>query len=303
MRILLTGASGFVGGAVLRALSQRGVETVALSRRAPTVAEDYVWRDVDLMQPPAVAAALNAIRPDAIIHLAWIVEHGAFWTSATNLDWITASCRLALSGRAAGVQRFVGVGTCFEYDCTASHICREDGTPLRPTLLYGVSKDAARRVLSALALSHDFEFAWARLFFLYGPGENPRRLVPSIARALAAGQLAECSAGRAVRDYMDVRDAAEALVALALSPITGAVNIGSGEGNSVRRIVQILGRVAGRSELLRVGALPDREGEPARIVADITRLRDEVGHRTGRPLEDGLAEAFVYWSEAARAAR
>ncbi len=139
-------------------------------------------------------------------------------------------------------------------------------------------------------------FAWARLFFLYGPGESPGRLVPSVAQALANGEPAKCSSGTGVRDFMDVRDAGEALTSLALSDVSGAVNVASGSGISVADVARTLGRLAGKPELVQVGALEDRPTEPPRIVADVARLRDEVGYQPGRTLEAGLEEALAYWT-------
>jgi nucleoside-diphosphate-sugar epimerase len=222
MRVLLTGASGFVGRATIPGLVRRGAEVHAVSRRKLDRKEVKQWHRADLLEPGTAAAIVRQIRPDVILHLAWMVEHGSFWTSPLNLDWIAASLALARAGADAGVKRIVGVGTCFEYEFPANGDCDEEGTPLRPTTLYGVAKDATRRVLQAFSSEADLSFAWGRLFYLYGPGEAPERLVASVARALAAGKPAPCASGRPVRDFMDVRDAGEALAALALSGVTGA---------------------------------------------------------------------------------
>ena len=295
MRLLLTGASGFVGRAVLTALLTRGVDTIALSRTRPVVAGTFEWHDTDLLDHAATARAVEATRPDTILHLAWTVEHGRFWTAPTNLDWIAATLNLARAAATAGVTRFVGTGTCYEYDCPATGNCREDQTPLAPALLYGTAKDATRRVLEEFGRTHGLSVAWARLFFLYGPGEGAGRLVPSIARALAAGQSAPCTSGTGVRDFIDVRDAGEGLAALALSEVTGAVNVASGQAISIADVARTLGQLAERPELVHIGALADRPGEPPRIVADVARLGQEVGYRSDRTLEAGLNEALIYW--------
>ena len=140
-------------------------------------------------------------------------------------------------------------------------------------------------------------FAWARLFFLYGAGEGEKRLVPSLARALAADLPAKCTSGGAVRDFLDVRDAAEALVALALSDVTGEVNIASGVATSIAQVAQSLGRLAAKPDLVQIGALEDRPNEPPCIVADVKRLREEVGFQPERSLEEGLEDALAYWGQ------
>src|SRR3546814_145026 len=140
-------------------------------------------------------------------------------------------------------------------------------------------------------------FAWARLFFLYGLYENPARLVSSVARALLRGEEARCSSGLAIRDFMDVRDAGAALAALASSNVEGPVNIASGAPISVADLVRRLARLAGRDDLLRLGALPDRAGEPPRIVADIARLKVEVGFVPAHDLDSGLRNVLSFWAD------
>src|SRR5690606_29629659 len=125
-------------------------------------------------------------------------------------------------------------------------------------------------------------FAWGRLFFLYGPQEAQNRLVASVAHALAQGDAAECSDGLVIRDFMDVRDAGAALSALALADVEGSVNIASGEAVSIAEVVTKMGQLAGHPELVRLGARANRTGEPPRIVAEVGRLRDEVGFTPSR---------------------
>jgi nucleoside-diphosphate-sugar epimerase len=126
-----------------------------------------------------------------------------------------------------------------------------------------------------------FSFAWARLFHLFGPGENPARLVPSIMLALREGREAQCASGRPVRDFISTQNAAAAITALATSATTGPVNIASGAPISIAAMARLIAEIAGRPYLLRLGALPDRLNEPPYMVAHTGRLRREVGF-TGR---------------------
>ena len=298
MKVLVTGGSGFVGCHAVRALVKSDAEVHVLSRRKPpdSYGAGAVWTACDLLDPGAPDAMVRAIKPDIVLHLAWCVEHGAFWTSALNVDWVGATARLARSAADAGARRFVGTGTCYEYDWPADADCDELTTVVKPATLYAVSKDATRRLLESYFTDSGLSFAWARLFFLYGPGEDRRRLVPSVARALVAGVDAPCSKGLACRDFMDVRDAGAALARLTLSSAEGALNIASGTAATVADIAQALGRLAGRQDLVRLGANPDRPGEPLRITASIARLRAIDGFSEPVNLELGLADALRYWA-------
>ena len=296
MRILLTGASGFIGRHALSALAAAGHEVHAVSRHRPPVSCDYVWHCVDLLSAGGPKQVVDAAKPDAILHLAWCVEHGKFWTDDANLAWLSASLELARAAREGGVLRFVGTGTCYEYEWPLDSNCDERSTPLAAHTLYDTSKDACRRALESYCSQHKMGFAWGRLFFLYGPNEAQSRLVASIAHALQSGEAAKCSDGQVVRDFMDVRDAGAALGALVLSDVVGSVNIASGEAISVAELAMRLGKLSGRPELVQLGALPNRAGEPPRIVADVKRLRDEVKFTPTRSLDEGLQDALSYWA-------
>jgi nucleoside-diphosphate-sugar epimerase len=298
MKVLVTGASGFVGRFVVRELVRLKAEVFALSRRRPdpVVCAGANWVPCDLLDATSAERALGKIKPDIVVHLAWCVEHGAFWTSPLNADWVAATARLARAATRSGTRRFISAGTCYEYDWPSDSDCDDATTPIKPSTLYAVSKDATRRELEVLFAGTNVSFAWARLFFLYGPGEDSRRLVPSIARALVKGGTAPCSRGLAVRDFMDVRDAGAALARLALSDASGAFNVASGKAVSVADIVNTLGRLAGRQDLVQLGAIPDRPGEPPRITAAVARLKTIEGVAEPVKLELGLADTLRYWA-------
>lgn len=292
MRILVTGASGFVGRWAVAELVTRGVETIAVSRR-PAFAEGARTIACDLLDPAAMRRALAEARPDVILHLAWTVEHGKFWNAPDNLNWVAATLHLMRAAREVGVRRFVGVGTCFEYDWPAESDCDERTTPIIPTTLYAVAKDAVRRIGSEWG---ELAFAWARLFYLYGPEENENRFVASVASRLARREPALLSRGLAVRDFMHVRDGGAALATAALSEMTGPINIASGRGAAIRDIAEILARLAGRPDLLRIGGVPDRPGDPPRIVGTARRLREETGFSPRYGLEAGLSDVYAWWA-------
>lgn len=300
-RVLVTGAAGLIGRNVVSALRETGVEVHAATRSLAHATHDgeVRWHKANLLDHRDRTQLLDAATPHTVIHCAWVTEHGAYWTSPENLDWVGATLSLAREARERGTSRFVGVGTCAEYEWGSAAPLSEASTPLRPRTLYGVAKNATRSVLEAFAAESGFECAWGRVAMLYGAGEHPDRFVASVARALAAGKQAKMSSGTAVRDFLDARDVGGAIAALALSKVAGAVNIASGEAIRLLDAARKLSNLAGKPELLAPGALPDRPGEPQSLVVDATRLRREVGYRPTYTLDQGLSDALAYWRERA----
>ena len=233
------------------------------------------YHALDLLEAEGLARRVSEIGASHLLHLAWSVAPGQFWTSRDNFRWVGATLNLAAAFADAGGTRIVGVGTGFEYAAT-DDLCREGVTPIEPASPYAVAKDATRRLLSSFAATAGISFAWGRVFLLYGPGENPSRLVASVARSLLREQRALCSEGTYVRDFLHVRDTADALVALTASDVEGAVNIASGEALEVRQVVARLAGEIGRADLVTFGALPTRP-EPPRQVADVTAFAQRRG--------------------------
>lgn len=292
-RLLITGASGFIGRQIFACLPADRWQVHAASRgdrdRAG-IAPDVTWHDADLRDAAQATTLVDQIRPSHLLHLAWNTDHGRYWTAGDNEQWADATVALARAFIAHRGQRFVGIGTCAEYDWrTLDGPCREDTTPLQPHTAYGQAKLRAWRGIETALAGSQTTAAWGRLFLLYGPGEHPGRLVPSVIASLASGQNAKVTAGTQVRDFLHVADVAGALVALLESPNSGAVNIGSGEGVTLRTLVETLARLAGHPDRVEFGAVPMRADDPQYLVANIDRLH-ATGWRQRISLETGLRD-------------
>jgi nucleoside-diphosphate-sugar epimerase len=192
---------------------------------------------------------------------------------------------------AGGGQRVVIAGSCAEYAWDRP-ILKEDHLGLRPATLYGQAKRSLFEILVAAVPVMGLSLGWGRIFIPYGPREDSRRLLGTLIAARAEDRTADFSTGEQVRDFMHVRDVAGALVKLLESDVQGAVNIGSGQGIEVRDFISRAAAIAGMREQIRLGAYPVRSGDPASLVADIARLRDEVGFRATYSLEEGLSQAL-----------
>ena len=295
--VLVTGAGGFVGLPVVERLAGTGEKVHALYTRVrPLELPGVCWHKIDLADRAAVDELMGELAPERLIHLAWCTGHGRIWRAPENVLWVEHSLQLLHAFVRGGGRRAVMLGTCAEYDwSSAEEPLGESASRLAPATLYGTAKDALRRVAHAYAEQEGVELAWGRLFFLYGPRESPGRLVSSVIRSLLAGEAVATSSGEQVRDFMHVEDVAAGVVALLDSSAVGAVNIASGAGVSVGEVIDRIVQLIGRPELVRRGALPDRPGEPPLLLADIARLRDEVGFRPRWTLDDGLATTVRWW--------
>ena len=291
-RVLLTGATGFIGRACLEPLRARGYEVHAV---AHTHAGDapVTWHHADLLVPGAARSLVATIAPTHLLHLAWYAAPGKYWTSPLNLAWVRASIELYEAFVVTGGTRVVIGGTAAEYDWAAGTL-DERTTPLAPTTYYGTCKRALGDVIAAAAAADGTSAAWARFFFLYGPQEYPERLIASVIRELLQGSVARCSSGTQQRDFLHVADAAEATVALLDSPVTGPVNIASGRAVTVSSLVGEIERAIARGRV-ELGALP---ADPVPLITAAThRLRDEVGFAPVVDHPRRLAETIAWWRE------
>jgi nucleoside-diphosphate-sugar epimerase len=260
-RILLTGGTGFVGRQILKRLLARGCHVRMVVRTAASLSDEIEQVVVgDLFSAgPSILRDLCA-DVDVVCHAAWYAVPGKYLTADENVDCLSGSLRLGQAAIAAGVRRFVGVGTCFEYDLNGG--CLRTNTTLAPTTLYGACKASAYMALSRLMDREGRSFAWCRLFYLYGEGEDRRRLVPYIRSQLAAGAAAELTSGRQVRDYLDVEEAGRMIADAALGSTQGALNICSGRPLTVADMAFRIADEFGRRDLIKLGARQDSACDP-----------------------------------------
>jgi nucleoside-diphosphate-sugar epimerase len=253
-----------------------------------------IWHQADLLDRTQTAVLLDRVQPSRLVHLAWDVQPGAWTAAGSHLAWLGASLHLLERFAAAGGRRVVMAGSGAEYDWHAG-VCAERTTPLAPATLYGTTKLALAQVLDAYGRETGLSTAWGRIFFTFGPHEDGRRLVASVVRSLLAGKPAACTEGRQVRDFLYVEDVASAMVALLESPVTGAVNIASGQPVAVGALATRIGTLLGRPELVKLGARPTPSGETPLVVADVTRLSEEVGWTPEYSLDQALEATANWW--------
>ena len=269
-RILITGATGFVGRQVLKALqNQTNNITLVVRPGWKDKVENpkgiaKVFETKDLFKESAKWWANTCKNIDIIIHLAWYAEPGKYLMSDKNLDCLTGTLNLAKGAIEASVRRFIGIGTCLEYDLKSGILSID--TPLMPLTPYAATKAAAYLALSQLLFQKNIEFAWCRLFYLYGENEDERRLVSYIRSRIENGYNAELTSGLQVRDYMDIKDAGKKIALVSISHSKGPINICSGIPITVREIAEKIADEYGRRDLLQFGARSNNLNEPPLIL-------------------------------------
>lgn len=288
----MTGGTGLLGRHAVSELIGRGYEVHTAGRQGQVAHADVIAHKMDFMDHVSIRKVLWEVRPSHLLHCAWTTEHGAYWNSAANLDWMAGTLLLARNFAEAGGRRLVAIGTCAEYDWNAAALksgpCDELSSRLEPHTFYGVIKDETRRTLEAYTALADISFAWARVFFPFGPGEDGRRLIPSIAERILRNETAPCTMGTQVRDFMAAVDVGQAMAAIVDCDVRGPINIGSGKPETIANIARHIAEYLGRPDLLALGALELRPDDPPCLVAKVERLHEEVRFEPQCSLMDRL---------------
>ncbi|MCX5951910.1 MAG: NAD-dependent epimerase/dehydratase family protein [Cyanobacteria bacterium] len=295
--LLITGASGFIGRALIESLIARGGnELHAVKWGIPKVplSDRVCWHECSLLDHGSVDALFSTLKPEVLIQLAWCADHATYWKDPANFDWLSANLNIARAFVRQGGRRAVFAGTSAEYDWSGELPLKEFETLLNPQMLYGSCKLAAYWALKSFFEQDGVSWAWARFFNPFGPYEDRRRLIPKVCLKLLAGEQLDFDAALSQRDFLHVDDVGSALAALALSEVQGPVNLGSGERTLVRDLVSTLARITGHDGLVHFS---EAAGESDAIVSDVTRLREEVGWSSSWTLERRLQQTFHWWKQ------
>lgn len=264
--ILLTGASGFLGQAVYKSLVENNLDVKLVLRSKPlTKIKNPIVYTTDIFAESEDWWVEVLHDVDTIIHVAWHMEPGEGLTSEKNIESLEGTLKLARASTKAGVKRFVGIGTCFEYDLAQEELSVD--TALKPSSLYSACKVSAFLTLTEWFKNHGCtSFAWCRPFYLYGDNENSNRLVPYIHERLSNGEFAELSSGVQIRDYLDVNTAAKLITDITQSERSGPFNVCSEVGITVRNLAEGIADQYGRRDLLKFGIRADNYTDPLKVI-------------------------------------
>ncbi len=291
-RVLVTGAAGFTGRHLCASLVARGHTVIRLVERATPAADEVI---ADLTDAHAVAAAVRAAQPDAVVHLAAIAfpahaDNAAIY--AVNVGGTLALLEALVAG-GFGRDGVLLPSTATVYASAADGVLTED-SPVAPASHYAVSKLAMEHMARLFARA--LPLVLVRPFNYTGPGQREPYLVPKIVRHFAErAPVIELGNIDVERDFLDVRVVVDAYVRLLAAPATrgGTFNLCSGTGRTVRDIVHRLTALTGHDIEIRINPRFVRAGEPQRIVGSNARVEAAIGPLSSVALDVTLADMLA----------
>lgn len=300
MKILVTGATGFLGAHIVRRFAGENAELGLLVRQ-----DSRRWRIDPLPHNASVITGslsalprkeIESFKPEIIIHAAW---HGVTNQhrndSAQIAENLLPTVSLVDLARESGCRHFIGLGSQAEYGPLNKKISETD--PTNPTTLYGAAKLAACHLTRQLCAQSNIKWSWLRVFSTYGPMEDPSWMIPYLTRALLCGERPALTKCEQQWDYLFGPDAAEAVRCVAKSGAAGIFNLGSGRAESLRKIVETLRETIDPKLPLGIGEVPYRSDQVMHLEADISKLTNATGWTPATSIEQGLRQT-VAWHRA-----
>lgn len=255
-KVLITGASGFIGVQILASLEswENPPFVTVISRPSSSkllsqfkCVKRIIYSDNIFLEKQNWWDSVT-LDVDIFIHTAWYVETGKYVDSTKNIECLEGTKKIALSLYKNSVNKFVGLGTCLEYDTSERYLSVK--TKLAPKSLYAQAKMDTYLYVANLFKNSPEKFIWCRLFYIYGENENKHRLHSYIERCMQEGKTATILSGHKIRDYMNVKEVGAKIAAYCLSQIHGVVNICSGTPISISEIARLIAIKYNRLDLL-----------------------------------------------------
>ena len=240
---------------------------------------------LDLLDYADFQSLMNSFKPQLLCHLAWVTDFGEFWQSEKNSDWCYATEKLVKAFVNSGGSKVLITGSCAEYEISGNPLI-EYSTPLAFDTNYSIYKNRARELVRSICHESELDFVWARIFYLYGEGQDRRKFIPSILSTLNRDVPRITLRDNNVYDYLHVSDAAEAIVALLHSNARGDYNICSAQPISNLDIINTLAKAMNRQKF-EIILSSDYRKKPKTIVGSNKRL-SSIGWSQKIQLQDGL---------------
>jgi len=283
-RVLITGATGLIGKEAIQPLLDAGFEVYALT--IDKNSDNRVnWVEANIFDFDEIKKVFEKVKPQYLLHFAWITS-GDYLTSDINYKLVDASLNMLEQFHKNGGERAVFAGTCFEYEFKAEPLKESDKT--NPKTVYAKCKNELRKKAQEYCIQNGISFGWGRIFYVYGHGENEKRLTANVIKSIKEGRKILITAGRLIKDYMYTKDIAGAFVKFLDSGVEGIVNICTGKPVSIKDFVEKITSKIGGSNL--VEFIDDCANQPPVITGDNSRLINEVGYKIKYDTDKALSE-------------
>jgi UDP-glucuronate decarboxylase len=299
MKVLITGASGFIGKYIINILNPDEYEIHAIYNQNKPIngLKKITWHQVDLFNNKEVREVMEVIKPTHVIHLAWYAEHGKFWNSDKNIGWIDATVKLFKEFKRLNGIKFIVSGTKAEYfdgEFFEEHLnsvfeCIEEMEP-NPDTLYGKSKNLLHKKLKELDVDKK-SLVWARVFDTYGPYENEKKFCSYVIKSAQENHAISCKNPQLELDFLHVMDIAKAFKVILLNDFTGTINISSGNSISLKDIAQYILKKLKKEKLLELNLL----SKDQRKVYGNNTLLKSIGWSVEHEIDSGLDDLINFY--------
>lgn len=290
-KVLITGATGFIGRHITEELLKRGYEVYAVSMNPLPETKNLVQFNLNLFDEAEIEKFLEENKFENLIHIAWYLGP-KFMQAEENLDWVSSSLKLLKSFVKYGGKKVMFTGTMTEYDYSYGYL-QEELTPLNNSSMYGKSKAALYELASTYAKQNGLDFKWPRIFNVYGPYERQTRLMPSVICSALKGEDVKLSHCKKIQDYLHVYDVASAIATVFESDYQGAINICSGTPVKLKDIVNKIAELLDYKGNLLYGEIEANFDEPF-VVGSNEKLKS-LGWEPKFTLEEGLKQTIDWW--------
>ncbi|MHA1724317.1 MAG: NAD-dependent epimerase/dehydratase family protein [Promethearchaeota archaeon] len=291
MKVLITGATGFIGNYVIKELLKiKDCKIIATSLLSVDKAKDFDWYDQVIYKCQDLNDSKNDYfsffeKPNLLIHLAWqgLPNYTELFHFEKNLFLNYKFIKNLIEN---GLKDLSVIGTCLEYGMKSG--CLSEDCLTNPVTSYGLAKDTLRKFLEQYNNLYSFNFKWIRLFYLYGEGQNPKSLLSQLDKALDNGEdVFNMSGGEQLRDYLPVEKAAEYIVKISLQDeINGRINCCSGKPISIRHLVENHIKRRKKKINLNLGFYPYLDYEPFAFWGDNKKLDKILNDTKKRGLQN-----------------
>jgi nucleoside-diphosphate-sugar epimerase len=280
MKILVTGASGFIGNYVINYLVHNTNHQIITTSRNKERVKDKTWYPkVQFLEADLYSKKNNFFEffenPDLLIHLAWsnLPNYSKSFHITENLTNDVLFLENIIDN---GLKQLVVTGTCFEYGMQEGELC--EVMPTLPQNPYAIAKDALRKYLEFKTADNTLRLLWLRLFYMYGKGQSPNSVISQLEAAIQNGEEQfNMSGGEQIRDYLPVENVAEYIVKCALNcEASGIINISSGKPIKLRDFIENYLKTIRKDIKLNLGSFPYSSIEPMAFWGKNKKLKNKI---------------------------